>query len=143
MKRAALLIMLASCGFAQKHPGVTVGIVSGSIGFGACGISVEKLGTCSAIGAVAGLALGGITGLVTLVADTSAHELPPFVEEEDEAYVRRRVKTQTAPPPGPTDPDAPPDDTSAPTPDAGTPSPEPAAPDATPESPDASAPATP
>lgn len=126
MKRAVLLIMLAGCGFAQKHPGVTVGIVSGTIGFGACGLSVERLGTCSAIGAVTGVVLGGITGLVTIFADTSAHELPPLVEEEDEPFVRRRVKTQTAPPPEPVE-GVPPGDAgvppSAPVPETGTPVP--------------------
>lgn len=78
MKRAglfALLIALGGCGFAQKHPGITAGIVAGTIGFGACEISVEKAKTCAAIGLVAGAALGGITGLVTMFADTSAHEL--------------------------------------------------------------------
>lgn len=106
MKRAVLLLMLAGgCGFTQKHPGITVGIVSGTIGFGACGLSVERVGTCSAVGAVTGLVLGGITGLVTMFADTSAHELPPL--EEDEPFVRRRVKTKTAPPPEPIDGRAP------------------------------------
>jgi len=96
MKRAVLLIMLAGCGFAQKHPGVTVGLVAGTMGFGACELSVEKIGTCSAIGGAAGLVLGGITGLVTLLADTSAHELD--LEEETPEYTR--VRTRTAPPPG-------------------------------------------
>ena len=97
MKRALLLlVMLAGCSFAQKHPGVTVGIVAGSMGFGACELSVEKLGTCSIIGASAGLVLGGITGLVTLIADTEAHELA--LEEEEPEYTR--VRTKTAPPPG-------------------------------------------
>ncbi|HEX5060115.1 MAG TPA: hypothetical protein VFV99_12180 [Kofleriaceae bacterium] len=70
-----MLFVLGGCGFAQKHPGITVGIVAGTIGFGACEISVEKVKTCGAIGAIAGVALGGITGLVTMFADTSAHEL--------------------------------------------------------------------
>jgi hypothetical protein len=99
MKAAALVVafaLLGSCAFSQKHPGVTVGIVAGVVGFGACGLAVEKLGTCSLIGGAAGLALGGITGLVTMFADTSAHELPPFLEEEEQGVVR----TRTAPPPG-------------------------------------------
>lgn len=126
MKRAVLLLMLASCGFAQKHPGITVGVVSGTIGFGACGLSVEKVGTCSAVGAVTGLVLGGITGLVTMFADTSAHQLPPL-EEEDPPFVRRRVKTQTAPPPVPIDTEVPSDagvpadETGVPAGDAGVP----------------------
>ena len=102
MKRVVLLLMLVcvgGCTFAQKHPGITVGIVSGTIGFGACELSVERLGTCSAVGAVTDLVLGSITGLVTMFADTSAHELPPFQEEEEQPEFRR-VRSQTAPPPG-------------------------------------------
>ncbi|HEU4615380.1 MAG TPA: hypothetical protein VFS15_24970 [Kofleriaceae bacterium] len=101
MRRAVLLVMvvlLGDCTFAQKHPGVTVGIVAGTIGLGACELSVEKIGTCSVVGGAAGLVLGGITGLVTLFADTSAHELPPFEEEQEPAF--ERVRTRTEPPPG-------------------------------------------
>lgn len=100
MKRAVLIVLLAGCGFAQKHPGVTVGVVAGTIGFGACGLAVEELKTCSLIGAVAGLALGGITGLITTFTDTSAHELPPLQEETDADPFVRRVRTKTEPPPG-------------------------------------------
>jgi hypothetical protein len=126
MKRAVLLLMVMAtggCTFAQKHPGVTVGIVSGSIGFGACQLSVEKVGTCSAVGAITGLVLGGITGLVTLFADTSAHDLPPFQEEEEPEF--RRVKSTTAPPPGLPDAGVGPADAGVPTTpaDAGTPPP--------------------
>jgi len=78
-----MLIVLGGCGFAQKHPGITAGIVAGTLGFGFCEMSVEKAKECSEVGAVAGLALGGITGLVTLFADTSAHEL----KEDDEGDV--------------------------------------------------------
>jgi hypothetical protein len=99
MKRVVLLVMLAGvagCGFAQKHPGVTVGLVVGTIGFSACQISVEDLGTCSIIGGTAGLALGGITGLITMFTDTSAHQL--HLEEEEPDYVR--VRSRTSAPPG-------------------------------------------
>jgi hypothetical protein len=100
MKHAALVALVAiglgSCAAAQKHPGITVGLVAGTIGFGACEIAVEKLGTCSAIGGVAGLVLGGITGLAMLFAREEDHSLPPFTEEEDEGVVR----TRTEPPPG-------------------------------------------
>jgi hypothetical protein len=98
MKAVALVVafaLLGSCSFSQKHPGVTVGVVAGVVGFGACGLAVEKLDTCSLIGGIAGLALGGITGLVTTFADTSAHELD--LEDEDETGV---VRSGTPPPPG-------------------------------------------
>jgi hypothetical protein len=98
MRAAALVVafaLLGSCNFAQKHPGVTVGIVAGTIGFGACGLAVEKLDTCTYIGGAAGLVLGGITGLVTMFADTSAHTLD-LEDEETEGVVR----TRTPPPPG-------------------------------------------
>jgi hypothetical protein len=96
MRRAALLslvVALGSCEFAQKHPGVTVGVVTGTIGWGACELSVEKIGTCAAIGAAAGVVFGGLTGLVTLFADTSAHELANEEEETTRAV-------GTPPPPG-------------------------------------------
>ncbi len=91
-----LVIVLGGCTFAQKHPGVTVGIVAGTIGLGACELSVEKIGTCSIVGGAAGLVLGGLTGLVTMFADTSAHELPPL-EEEEPPYVRIRSRPPAAP----------------------------------------------
>lgn len=97
MKYAALLsIVLAAtgCGFAQKHPAVTIGITAGVIGFGACGMAVEKLDTCSLIGGAAGLGLGGIAGLAMLFADTDEHALPPL-EEEDGV-----IREGTPPPPG-------------------------------------------
>jgi len=96
MKRVALLVLLAGCTFAKNHPGVTIGATAGVIGFGACGMAVDKLGTCAIIGGSAALVLGGITGLVTMFADTNAHELPPFEEGLDDNVIR----TQTEPPPG-------------------------------------------
>lgn len=94
MKRTlALVLALGSCGFAQQHPAITTGIVTGTIGFIACAPAVEKQTTCLAIGAVAGLAIGGITGLVTTFADTSAHAL---VEEPEPPIVRRKKKQPPA-----------------------------------------------
>ena len=95
MKRLALLLVLCGCAFAKNHPGVTIGATAGVIGFGACGMAVDKLDTCALVGGAAGLALGGITGLVTLFADTNAHELPPFTEEDESV-----IRTRTEPPPG-------------------------------------------
>ena len=91
------LFALAGCAFAKKHPGVTVGVVAGVVGSGACLMAVDNLQTCAIIGGVAGLGLGGLTGLVTMFADTEAHELPPFTEDQDDGSV---VRTRTEPPPG-------------------------------------------
>ena len=98
MKAAALVVafvLLGSCTFAQKHPGITVGIVAGSIGAGACGLAVGELDKCAAVGGIAGVVLGGITGLVTMFADTSAHTLDLEDEETDGV-----VRTRAEPPPG-------------------------------------------
>jgi hypothetical protein len=126
MKSVSLVLVAAlttgSCAFAQKHPAVTIGLVAGTIGFGTCGLAVDKLGTCAVVGLGAGFVLGGITGLVTTFADTSAHQLPSD-EEPVEPIVR--VRSHTAPPPGPppgsapVEPSAPP---AAPV-DAGVPAP--------------------
>lgn len=101
MIRAALLVLaLGSCAFAQKHPAITAGIAAGTIALVPCLPAIENPTTCLAIGAIAGLAIGGITGLVTTFADTNAHELPPF-EEEEPPIVRRK---KAPPPPEPVTP---------------------------------------
>jgi hypothetical protein len=107
---AVLALAACSCGFAQKHPAVTVGVVAGTLGFVMCAPAVEKQTTCLAIGAIAGLALGGITGLVTTFADTSAHEL---VEEPEPPIVRRKPRPATDDGAGPHD-TTPPADPGAP-----------------------------
>ena len=97
MKRALAILALTcmlGCTAAQKHPGITVGLATGSIGFFACEISVGKAGTCAAVGGGTGLALGLLTGLVMLiVGDDKAHQIEP--EEE-----KKTIDTTTAPPPG-------------------------------------------
>ena len=92
-----MVVVLGGCGFAQKHPGVTIGVVTGTLGFGICGLSVDELGTCAAVGGIAGAVLGGITGLVTTFADTSAHELK-LEDERDGEF--QRANNGTPPPPG-------------------------------------------
>lgn len=101
MRLVAFPVLLALCGctFASKHPSVTVGIASGTIGFGACYIDGVKGSTCGIVGGSTALFLGGIAALVTLIADTGSHQLPPDdeLQPDDEAAVR--VRTHTAPPP--------------------------------------------
>jgi len=92
---SVVVLALAGCTFAQKHPGVTVGIASGTVGFFACEVSVGKVGTCAAVGGGAGLALGLITGLVMLaVGDNNAHQIT------DDEPPPQPIDTTTAPPPG-------------------------------------------
>jgi hypothetical protein len=97
MKRAALVLVLVTavsgCTFGQKHPGITVGLVAGTMGFGTCGLAVDRFTTCAAVGGIAGLAIGGITGLVTTFFDTGGHELP---QDPEDAPIRR-VKSKGEP----------------------------------------------
>jgi hypothetical protein len=88
------VVALGSCTFGQKHPGVTIGAATGSMAFVMCGIEVEEGGTCAAVGGLAGLAIGGITGLVTMLADTTDHT---FDEPAPPIMHRRQVEE----PPGP------------------------------------------
>ena len=96
MKRALVvlaLVSLAGCESAAKHPAITIGTVTGTMGFGLCELSVAELGTCAIVGGAAALALGGITALVYLLADPNAQPEDPAQEESPREYV-------TEPPPG-------------------------------------------
>lgn len=98
MKSTSLVLVfaLAGCAFAQKHPAITTGLVVGAIGFGTCGLAVERLQICGEVGLAAGVGLGGITGLVTTVFDTGDHGLP---QDPDDEPIRRFHSE--GPPPGP------------------------------------------
>jgi hypothetical protein len=114
MKCALVLALaLGGCAFAQKHPGVTTGIVAGTIGFTSCWLGVEKIGTCSTIGLGVGVTLGGITGLVTTFADTGDHSSLPLTPDE-EPFVRRK-RAPAATPEGDAAADAPVDPVQPPT----------------------------
>jgi hypothetical protein len=97
VKRAVLCAALVamSCESAAKHPGITIGAVTGTMGFGLCSLSVSATGTCAIVGGAAALALGGITALVTLIADTNASEPDPYLDDKSHVY-----DYITAPPPG-------------------------------------------
>lgn len=119
-----LALGVTSCAFAQKHPAITSGIVAGTIGTVTCLPAVEKQTTCLWIGAVAGLAIGGITGLVTTFADTSAHQLPPFEEEEPPIVRRKKPAPPAEPAPSPAPPSpAPPAPSASAAPPPSTPAP--------------------
>lgn len=97
VKRAVLCAALVamSCESAAKHPGITIGTVTGTMGFGLCALSVSATGTCALVGASAGLALGGITALVSWLGNTNAPEPDPYLDDKSHVY-----DYITAPPPG-------------------------------------------
>ncbi len=122
MKRLALLLALCGC---ARHPAVTVAVGAGSVAFLTCEIQSPSFwdnhdqahvqGTCGIITAGAALVLGGLAALVTTFADTSAHELGPDEEINEQGQVK--LHTHTALPPVPIDAGVP--DAAAPVVDAG------------------------
>jgi hypothetical protein len=95
---ALALALVLSC---ADHPTLTVGIGGGSVGLASCEIQGGKQETCGIITAAVALGLGGLTWLVTELADTSAHELPADDEMLPDGAVR--VHTHTELPPVPVD----------------------------------------
>jgi hypothetical protein len=101
MQRLALVLALCGCASAQRHPAVAIGIVGVFVGGLACEMNdPAHQSTCGIIAGAAGLGLGGITGLVTLFADTSDHSIPGDEDMEMEGSAVR-LHTHTAPPPEP------------------------------------------
>src|SRR5690348_11966418 len=94
-----LLLTLCGCTLSTQHPAVVAGIAGGTMGFGACEIDGVKSSTCGIVGGSTALFLGGIAALVTLIADTGAHDLPPDDELQPDSEAAVRVRTHTAPPP--------------------------------------------
>lgn len=116
MKHAALVLALAGCATAVKHPAVAAGITGGLVGFSACEIDNVDTKTCAIVAGSTALFLGGIAWLVTTIFDTEDHELVG-PDDEAEAAIRNgalKVDTQTAPPPGLPDGGISPDATTAP-----------------------------
>lgn len=97
MKRAVLCAALVamSCESAAKHPGITVGAVAGTMGFGLCALDVSDTGTCAIVGGAAAAALGGITALVSWLGNTNAPAEDPYLDDKSHVY-----DYITAPPPG-------------------------------------------
>lgn len=99
----AAVLALAGCAQAQKHPAIAIGIVAGVIGGLSCEMdSPAHQSTCGIIAGTVALGLGGLTGLVTLFADTSDHALPADDDMEMEGSAIR-LHTHTEPPPVPID----------------------------------------
>jgi hypothetical protein len=133
---AALVAPAAGCEFAVKHPGVTAGLVGGSLGFGTCKLASDNYGACLAVGGGAGAFLGLVAATAMwLAGDASEAGVPeeqaqPLPEDSRPRRKRRRPAADpaavdpAAPPPAATDPAATPHATpppSAPTPPAATP----------------------
>ena len=117
MKCLVVLLALATC---AKHPAVTVAVGAGSIGLITCEANGASQEACGIITGSVVLFLGGLAWLVTTIADTDAHELPPDEELTPQGTVK--LHTHTDLPPVPLDagvpdaaatdaqPDAPPTD---------------------------------
>ena len=108
-----LLVPLASCGFAVKHPAVTAGIVGGSLGLTTCELSVDtaqegRQKQCFEIAGGAGLLLAA-TVLVATWLGTVDEEPAPAVEEPlpTEPRVGGTQPGLKRPPPPPVDPTKP------------------------------------
>jgi hypothetical protein len=63
----ALVTSLAGCGFAKKHPAITIGITGAVIAEGTCEIGTGEHLTCAGISAGVGVGLAGIVALAMLL----------------------------------------------------------------------------
>ena len=82
-----------------NHPALTVGIGGGAVGLASCEIQGGRQETCGIITGIVGLGLGGLAWLVTTLADTNAHELPPDDEMLPDGAVRVHTRTELPPVP--------------------------------------------
>ena len=104
MKKIALLLALAACAQAQRHPAVAIGIVGAVVGGLACEMdSPAHQSTCGIIMLAAGGGLGVITGIATLIADTNETSVTSGDDDMEMQGEAVRVHTHTAPPPVPID----------------------------------------
>lgn len=96
MRWLAILALAATLSCA-KHPALTVGIGGGAIGLVSCEMQGSKQSTCGIITGIVALGLGGLAWLVTSLADTNAHELPPDDEMLPDGAVRVHTHTELPP----------------------------------------------
>jgi hypothetical protein len=131
-RRAAALVLVASlssCGFAKKHPAITIGITSGVIAEGTCELATGEHLTCLGISAGIGLGLAGIVAFAMLlggegdtvlggVANDPEAAPPPEVPQDPTLDEPAPVKVPPVPAsePAPTSEQAPASDVPAPTP---------------------------
>ncbi|HSN26268.1 MAG TPA: hypothetical protein VLT45_08285 [Kofleriaceae bacterium] len=112
MRKLALLLALAGCAQAQRHPAVAIGIVGAVVGGLACEMDTPAhQSTCGIIMLAAGGGLGVITGIATLIGNTNDTSVTSGDDDMEMQGGAVRVHTHTAPPPvpldaGPPEPDA-------------------------------------
>lgn len=104
MKCLVVLVALAAC---AEHPAITVGVGAGSIAAITCEANGASQEACGIITGSVVLFLGGLAWLVTTLADTDAHMLPPDEELTPQGTVK--LHTHTDLPPVPLDAGMPPD----------------------------------
>lgn len=101
MRKLALLLALCGCAQAQRHPAIAIGIVTGIVAGMACEMdSPSRQTTCLEISAAAGVSLGSITGVATLIGETNDTSSASDDDMEMEGSAVR-IHTHTAPPPVP------------------------------------------
>ena len=122
-KRAATVVLvasLASCGFAKKHPAITIGITAGVIAGGSCEIGTGEHLTCLGISAGVGVGLAAIVALAMLLGGEGDTVLGGAAADPDEPPPPEVPQDPTLdqPPaePAPASEPAPPSEPPAPTP---------------------------
>ncbi|MBV8762190.1 MAG: hypothetical protein JO257_33170 [Deltaproteobacteria bacterium] len=104
MRKLALLLALAGCAQAQRHPAVAIGIVGAVVSGLACEMdSPAHQSTCGIIMLAAGGGLGVITGIATLIGNTNDTSVTSGDDDMEMEGGAVRVHTHTAPPPVPID----------------------------------------
>ncbi len=124
MKRAAAVVLvfsLASCGFAKRHPAITIGLTSGAIAEGSCELATSEHLTCLGISGGVGLGLAAIVALALLLGGDGDTVLGGAANDPDEPPPPAVPQDPTLDQPPPTEPapasdPAPPADPPAPTP---------------------------
>ncbi len=117
MKAAAVLALvttLGGCGFAAKHPAITIGIVGGVVAEGTCELATGEHLTCGAVSGGVALGLAGIVALAMLLGGDGNTVLqgpdpdePPPPEVPQDPTLDKPVPGTPATPPAAPAPSAP------------------------------------
>jgi hypothetical protein len=107
-----LIVTLASCSFAARHPATTAAIVGATLGFSTCEIGTDFDGqhaACAGVSAGAALLLGGTVFLAMLLGGEGNTVLQPEEDTRPEPPSIDDVPPPApAPAPAPAEPVAPP-----------------------------------